>query len=86
MWPENQAAVAVFIAMTTQWRNSGFGATGLDYGVLDFIMDRKRIPAEDRDDVFESVQVMEEAALHTMMVVAERQREQDKRKRGSRNG
>lgn len=82
IWPDNLAAVNVFLAMTTQWRSTGFGATGLDYSVLDFVMQRSGVQADDKDDVFESIRILEDAALAQMKLVADREREQAKRRHG----
>lgn len=42
------------------------GATGLDYGVLPEIWRRTKTPIEDRDEVFDDLRIMEDAALETM--------------------
>jgi len=34
VWPENQQAVEVFLDCQTQWRTTGSGVIGLDYGVV----------------------------------------------------
>lgn len=73
-------AVNCFVAMSTQWRSAGMGATGLDYGVLRFVMEAKRVSAEEWDDTFESIRIMEDTALHVMQVLAERERERTKRR------
>lgn len=66
VWPDNLAAVNVFIAISTQWRTSGFGATGLDYNVLYRKMDRLDLSESEYDDMEECIRVMEQAALKTM--------------------
>lgn len=52
--------------MATQWRVGMGGATGLDYGVLPEIWRRTKTPIEDRDEVFDDLRIMEDAALETM--------------------
>lgn len=66
VWPDNLAAVNVFIAMSTQWRSAGFGATGLDYGPLPGVMRMCGMPRRDWHDTFESIRILEEAALTIM--------------------
>lgn len=52
--------------MATQWRVGRGVATGLDYGVLPAVMRLAGVPAADRPDVFESIRVLEDAALEHM--------------------
>lgn len=66
MWPDNALAVNAFIAMSTQWRVGMAGATGLDYGALPVVMSLAGVPAAERAGVFESIRVLEDAALETM--------------------
>ncbi len=66
IWPDNAVTVNVFIAMSTQWRAGMGGATGLDYGVLPFVMRMMAVPPADRAEVFEGVRAMEDSALATM--------------------
>lgn len=42
------------------------GPYGLDYGVLDGVFQKLRIPRSQWPDVFDSIRVMEDAALQTM--------------------
>jgi hypothetical protein len=56
----------VFIAMSTQWRTGMNGATGLDYCALPEIWRRTKTPPKDRDEVFNDLRTMEDAALETM--------------------
>lgn len=72
----------VFLAMLTQWRNSGFGATGLDYNVLPFVMKLHQIPEPEWRSVFEDIRVLEDAALETMKKLAD----QERKKRRNRHG
>lgn len=67
MWPDNWAAVMVFDAMATQWRVGGMGAaTGLDYGVLPTVMRLAGVPPAERSELFESIRILEAAALEMM--------------------
>jgi hypothetical protein len=63
VWPENVAAVNVFIAMGTQWNVGPGGAVGLNYPSLETTMRLLGVPKRERADVFEQVRVMEDAAL-----------------------
>lgn len=68
VWPDNLAAVNVFIAMSTQWRRAGMtgAAVGLDYSVLPEMWRRTKTPPAERDAVFDDLRVMEDAALEQM--------------------
>lgn len=63
VWPDNAAAVSVMASMSTQWRVGPGGAYGLDYGVLPQVMRLRGIARSEWADVFDSVRVMEDAAL-----------------------
>lgn len=66
IWPDCILAVRVFIACSTQWRSSGFGASGLDYSVLPNVFRMMDIPRKDWAELFEDIRVMEDAALTQM--------------------
>lgn len=66
VWPDNVAAVNVFIAMDTQWRTGFGGATGLDYNVLPSVFRLAGIPRKEWPDTFECVRVMEAEAMKVM--------------------
>lgn len=66
IWPDNLLAVNVFLGMSTQWRAGMGGATGLDYGALPAVMRLTQVPPSERAEVFESIRVMEDAALEAM--------------------
>lgn len=66
VWPDNIRAVNVFIAMSTQWRTGMNGATGMDYSALPEVMRMTSIPRRDWSEIFESIRVMEDAALEQM--------------------
>lgn len=63
IWPENELAVLVFLDLGTQWRTGMNGITGLDYGALPVVMDIRGVPAEERQETFAGVKVMERAVL-----------------------
>jgi hypothetical protein len=66
VWPDNLAAVNVFIAMSTQWRVGMSGRTGLDYAALPAVLDLSDVPKAERADVFESLRTLEDAAMEQM--------------------
>lgn len=66
VWPENLPAVNAFIAMSTQWRVGGFGATGLDYNAAPPVFRFIQIPEEEWPDTFDGVRTMEAEALKIM--------------------
>jgi len=66
VWPDNWQAVCVFDAMTTQWRTSMVGCTGLDYTPLRSVMRMIGVPPSEHADVFDSIRILEGAALETM--------------------
>ena len=66
IWPENLKAVVLFKQLSTQWRYSFSGATGLDYNVLFKKLDRMQLSDEQYTDLEEDVRVMENAALKAM--------------------
>lgn len=71
LWHEQQQVYSVFMAMSTQWRSSMNGYTGLDYNVLNEIWQRLKIDETDRDEVFADLQVMELEALKQMRIKQE---------------
>jgi hypothetical protein len=52
--------------MRTQWRAGMGGAYGLDLNVLPEIWRRLKVPPTERDEIFESLLLMEGAALEFM--------------------
>ena len=66
IWPDNLAAVNVFISMSTQWRTGMAGATGLDYGALPAVLRLTSVPRGEWPAIFESVRILEDAALECM--------------------
>lgn len=57
----------MFNAMGTQWRVGQGGRTGLDYNALLPVLRMHGIPRAQWPDLFESIRVLEGAALDTMM-------------------
>ncbi|RIQ74577.1 hypothetical protein D0838_05100 [Bordetella avium] len=64
--PDNRLPFAVFAAMDTQWRTGPGGATGLDYGVLPTVLRFMNVERTQWPGVWDSVRVMERAALEEM--------------------
>lgn len=63
-WPDNEPALAVFMAMNTQWASGPGGATGLRYEALPEVWQRVGIRGRRaRDEAFVGLQVMEAEAL-----------------------
>jgi hypothetical protein len=56
----------MFRRMTTQWRMSMGGPTGLDYNVLFRLLDNERLGGDEWDAMLADVCVMEAAALEAM--------------------
>lgn len=52
--------------MSTQWRVGMAGATGLDYGALPEVLRMSGVPRSKWPEIFESIRVMEDAALEAM--------------------
>lgn len=63
IFPDNLDAVDVFITMDTQWSVGFSGRTGLDYSKLPFVMRMAGIERKEWPRIFDSVRVMERAAL-----------------------
>jgi hypothetical protein len=63
VWPENERAIRLFLAIKTQWRTGVNGPTGLDYNVLFSAMDRMKLSDQDYESMFLDMRVIESAAL-----------------------
>lgn len=74
VWPDNVHAANVFIAMSTQWVRAGMNGTpvSLNYASLSEVWRRTKVPPAERDQVFEDIRVMEEAALQQMRANAKK--------------
>ena len=66
VWPENVQAFHLFGFLSTQWRTTMNGPTGLDYGVLFHKMDRLNLGTDEYAELELQIQIMEEAALACM--------------------
>ena len=63
IWPDNQAAVELFVSISTQWRTGPSGMTGLDYNVLFARLDRRPLNPEQHEQLFQDVRILEIEAL-----------------------
>jgi hypothetical protein len=66
IWPENVETVNVFISMSTQWRVSMSGPTGLDNSALIDTMRLLGVARSRWPEVFAGIRVMEDVALGKM--------------------
>ena len=70
IWPENIAALEVFLELSTQWRAvAGAGGVviqGLGYADVQACMQMRGVPARDRAELFLNLRIMERAALQVM--------------------
>jgi hypothetical protein len=78
VWPEHEDAVLMFLQCQTQWRTSGSGVIGLDYGVVLQMMDLYTV--SNRRQTLENLQVMESRARELINKAAE-PKEPKRRKR-----
>lgn len=67
MWPDNAAAIKLFLRLQTQWRMGPGGPVGLDYRVLPLAMRAEHMNTHDLSDVLDDLQVMELAALDEIL-------------------
>lgn len=63
LWPEHMAAVRLFDAAGTQWNVAPRGIVGLRYEALPVLREALAIPAQDWEQVFADLQVLEQEAL-----------------------
>jgi hypothetical protein len=64
VWPEHEDVVLTFVRCQTQWRSTGGGVIGLDYGVVLQVMSLYDV--RDRRGVLEDLQLMEYRAVEIM--------------------
>ena len=64
VWPENWAAVEMFLRCQTQWRTSMNGVVGMDYGALAWLF--RLYEVEDPRSLLEDLQVMEGAVMQVL--------------------
>lgn len=63
VWPDNMPAINLFSSISTQWRTSMGGVTGLDYNVLFNRMDRMKLSEQEYEWMFDDIRVIESEAL-----------------------
>jgi hypothetical protein len=63
IWPDNWQAVSQFTCLGTQWRMGMAGPVGIDYNVLPSVFTLNGIPETEWPELFQSIRVMESAAL-----------------------
>lgn len=63
VWPDNMPAINLFSSISTQWRTSMGGVTGLDYNVLFHRMDRMNLSDQDYEWLFDDIRVIESEAI-----------------------
>lgn len=63
IWEENYQAFSVFNAISTQWRYSMNGISGLDYNVLPTVLKLLNIARSEWNQIFDDIRTMESAVL-----------------------
>jgi hypothetical protein len=66
LWAENEAALALFTSMATQWRMGFSGPIGLDYNPLFHRMDRMVLTGDEYEILFQDIRMAEAEALDAM--------------------
>lgn len=66
VWSDNWQAFLTFDSMSTQWRSSGMGATGLDYNVLPLVSKSVGVKKKDLPYILQDIRVLESEALKVM--------------------
>ena len=65
LWRENDAALAIFLSLSTQWRAiesaAGVKVVGLNYPAVESVLRIRKV--RDRERVFSDIQIMESAVL-----------------------
>jgi len=65
--PEHWAALELYLACTTQWRQAPLGGViGLDYQALAAVMDMHQVPMPERKERLAEVQWIERGALEAL--------------------
>jgi hypothetical protein len=64
VWPENWPIFSLFLNLQTQWQTGMAGSVGLRYEALYPLLDRHF--ADDWQQAFDDMRVMERAALEAM--------------------
>lgn len=63
IWHENYQVFSVFNSISTQWRYSMNGITGLDYNVLPSVFNMMNIASSEWHNLFDDIRIMESVAL-----------------------
>ena len=63
LWPENEKSILLFSSLSTQWRTSMNGPSGLDYNPLFYVMDRMGLSEVEHDRLFDDIRLIESEAL-----------------------
>ncbi|HKN46065.1 MAG TPA: DUF1799 domain-containing protein [Propionibacteriaceae bacterium] len=63
LWEENWPPMRLYRRLATQWRVGMNGPIGLDYNVVFHELDRLGLDRDDYDDLFGSLQIIEETVL-----------------------
>lgn len=66
LYPDNWDTFMVFEFLSTQWRTSGNGITGLDYNVIPLALSTLEVPEDEIPITVMGVRIMESEALKTM--------------------
>lgn len=66
LFPDNWDTFMVFEFMSTQWRTTTGGVTGLDYNVIPLAFQMIDVDKEDQTEVMHGVRVMETTAISIM--------------------
>ena len=66
VWRENFEAVRLFIQLSTQWRVSMGGVTGLDYSAIRALFKIQGIKKKNYKQLMEDLAILEAAALDEM--------------------
>ena len=64
--PDNEQAFLIFCSISTQWRTTGHGYTGLDYNVLFHKLDRLNLSDDEYQQLENDVGMLESAALKVL--------------------
>jgi len=63
LWPENDEAFAMWLAIQTQWNAGMAGATGLNYQGVEICLRMRGLKKKRRQSMFLLIQMMERACL-----------------------
>jgi len=66
VWPDCWPAFELMSYVRTQWRTSMSGPSGLDYGVVLQLMEKRGLTVDEQLSLLDDIRVMELAALDEM--------------------